>query len=179
MYADDDTTPLAQLLKMRLPSLGVGLGLGILLSFITSKFETVLLENIRLAFFIPFIVYMADAVGTQTQSIYVRDLKSGKAVFHHYLVKETALGLVIGLLAGAAVAGVVWLWFQSAELVLTVSLAMFSAVAIAPVVALVVAEIFQLEHTDPAVGGGPIATVVQDTLTMLVYGLIATAIILH
>ena len=68
-YADDGVTPVKRLVEMRVPSLMVGLVLGIVLSFITSRFENVLSENIKVAFFIPFIVYMADAVGTQTQNI--------------------------------------------------------------------------------------------------------------
>jgi Mg/Co/Ni transporter MgtE len=36
----------------------------------------------------------------------------------------------------------------------------------------------QLEHSDPAVGAGPIATVVQDTVSILIFGFIASAIIL-
>ena len=56
---------------------------------------------------------------------------------------------------------------------------MFAAVLVAPLVALLVTETLQLEHSDPAVGSGPIATVIQDTLSILIFGLIASAIILH
>jgi len=89
-YADDDIVPLKRLLGLRLPSLMIGLLLGIVLSFFASRFEAVLTKNIAVAFFIPFIVYMADAVGTQTQNIYSRDLKSGKANFKSYFLKEGA-----------------------------------------------------------------------------------------
>jgi len=121
---------------------------------------------------------MADAVGTQTQSIYVRDLRTGKAVFKHYLIKETSLGILLGLVFSIITAGITTLWFRSQELTIVVSLSMFCAVALAPLVALIVTEIFQLEKKDPALGSGPIATVVQDTPSALIYGLIASAIIL-
>ena len=177
-YADDDITPIGRLVRMRIPSLMIGLVLGILLSFITSRFEEVLAENIRIAFFIPFIVYMADAVGTQTQTIYTRDLRTGKASFKKYLVKESFLGIILGAASSLVVALITAIWFASAELTLAVSLATFGAIAVAPLVALLVTELLQLEHTDPAVGAGPIATVIQDTLSVLIYGLIASAIIL-
>lgn len=177
-YADDDITPVKTLMRMRIPPLIIGLLLGVLLSFITSRFEEVLAHNIKVAFFIPFIVYMADAVGTQTQNIYVRDLKSGKANFKKYLIKESILGIILGLATGLATALITSLWFSAIDLTLAVSLAMFTTIAIAPVVALAVTEILQLEHKDPAVGSGPIATVIQDTLSVLIYGLIASTIIL-
>ncbi len=60
---------------------------------------------------------------------------------------------------------------------MVVSTAMFFTVTIAPLVALLVTEVLQLEHKDPAVGSGPIATVIQDTLSVLIYGLVASAIL--
>ena len=177
-YAEDDTEPVKLLLRLRIPSLVIGLLLGLVLSFVTSRFEHVLSENISVAFFIPFIVYMADAVGTQTQNIYARDLKTGKADFKKYLIKESALGIILGLIFGAIIAPVIIFWFNSTQLALAVSLATFGAIATAPLIALAVTELLQLEHSDPAAGAGPIATVIQDTASVIIYGVIATLIIL-
>ena len=177
-YADDDVTPLKRLFRMRLPSLMIGLVLGLFLSLITSGFEKVLLENVRIAFFIPLIVYMADAVGTQTQSIYVRDLGRGVAHFHKYLITETIIGILLGLLSSILTFTTIILIFNSTKLALAVSLGMLVAVAVAPLIALLVARLLQIEHTDPAVGAGPIATVIQDTVSVVVYGIVATLIIL-
>jgi len=177
-YADDDVTPLGRLLLMRAPSLFLGLFLGLFLSFITSEFEEVLARNVQIAFFIPFVVYMADAVGTQTQSIYTRDLVTGKASFKRYLVKETFIGLIFGLLFSVIAGGAVYLWLRSGQVSMAVFLGMFGAVASAPVISMVVAEILELEHSDPAVGAGPIATVIQDTSSVLIYGLVCSAVFL-
>ena len=87
-YANDNTESVKRLARMRIPALAIGLTLGIFLSFTTSRFEELLSTNIKIAFFIPFIVYMADAVGAQTQNIYTRDLKTGKANFKKYLAKK-------------------------------------------------------------------------------------------
>ena len=174
MYADDDDVSILNLIKMRFPPLILGLLLGVILSIIASRFEDVLAKDIRVAFFIPFIVYMADAVGTQTQTIYSRDLRSGHTSFNKYLYKESILGLLLGLLSGTMSALVTFVWFRSAQLTLTVSLAMFISIALAPLIALLVTEVLQLEHKDPAVGAGPIATVIQDTLSVLIYGMVAS-----
>ncbi|MDP3954538.1 MAG: magnesium transporter [bacterium] len=177
-YADDDTEPVKLLLRLRMPALAVGLLLGLVLSFVTSRFEEVLAANISVAFFIPFVVYLAAAVGAQTQSIYVRDLRTGKASFKKYLFKETMLGLILGVIFGLVTAFIVGFWFGSKELAQAVALAVLGAVAVAPLIALIVTEILELEHTDPAVGAGPLATVIQDTVSVLIYGFIASAIIL-
>ncbi|MDO8493210.1 MAG: magnesium transporter [bacterium] len=177
-YADDEHTSLPRLIGMRLPPLAIGFVLGILLPFIISRFEELLTRDIRIAFFIPFIIYMADAVATQTESIYIRDLKTGKASFKKYLLKESFVGLILGLVSGVIGGIVAFLWFKSMPLAYTVAFGMLGAIVVAPIVALTVVEILELEHTDPAVGSGPIATVIQDSLSILIFGLIASVFFL-
>lgn len=177
-YVDDDHTPIKRLFKLRIPSLMVGLFLGLFLSFIASRFEEVLAKNVAIAFFIPFIVYLAAAVGSQTQTIYVRDLKTGKANFHTYLIKESILGVILGSFFSVLTGGIVMAWFKSSDLAMAVALGVFGAVFVAPVIALVISEILEMEHEDPAVWAGPMATVVQDTVSVMVFGLIASAILL-
>lgn len=176
--ADDDNDSIKTLVWMRIPPLAIGLLLGFVISFAVSRFEEVLLKHVEVAFFIPFVVYMAAAVGNQTQSIYSRDLSSGKAKFTTYLVKEMALGIILGSIFGLISWGIVYVWFGLPQLAMAVGLAMVAAIGTAPLVALLVTEAFQLEHQDPAVGAGPIGTVIQDTISVLLYGLIASAIIL-
>ncbi len=177
-YADDDLLSVGVLVRLRAPSLVVGLVLGVLLSFVTSRFEQVLSEKIEVAYFIPFVVYIADSVGTQTQNIYARDLRSGNTSFKNYLFKETLIGLLFGALFGASIGLLVMLWFGHWELASAVGLSTFVAISFAPLVALAITELLQLERSDPAVGAGPIATVIQDTLSVLIYGIIASWIVL-
>ena len=177
-YVDDDTEPVKTLLRLRIPSLFVGLVLGIFLSFMTSRFEEVLAKNISVAYFIPFVVYVADAVGTQTQSIFSRDLRSGKARFKKYLFKEGMLGLIFGLIFSFIIFPIVFFWFKSFDLAFAVGLSVFCAILSAPLIALFITEIFELIHIDPAASSGPIATVIQDTISVLIYGVIASLILL-
>lgn len=67
---------------------------------------------------------------------------------------------------------------RSIDLSLAVGLGILGAIASAPPIALVVTEFLQMEHTDPAVGASPIATVIQDAVSVLIYGFIASAIML-
>jgi len=177
-YADDDVSPVSKLLRLRIPSLIIGLFLGLFLSFITSGFEEVLNKNIALAFFLPLIVYLAGAIGTQTETIYTRDLKSGKADFKKYLVKETLLGALLGFVLSVLSSLVIFFWFGSFKLILAVGISLFCAILTAPPIALFVTKIIYFYREDPAVGSGPIATIIQDVVSIVIYGFISSAILL-
>lgn len=177
-YADDDYESIGTLLKLRAPSLIIGLILGVTISFATSRFEEVLSRNVHVAFFLPFIVYIADAIGTQTESIYSRDLKTGKAKLINYFRKELALGLIFGAVFGVFSGAIAFLWLRDNLLTFSVAIATFSAIAIAPMIALFVTHIFKSIHKDPAAGSGPITTVIQDMSSVVIYGIVCSIIIL-
>ncbi len=178
IYADDDKESIGLLLRLRIPPLIVGLVLGIGVSFLTSRFEEVIATNVNVVFFIPFVVYIAAAVGSQTHSIYSRDLKNGHAKFRNYIFKEMLLGIALGTIFGAISWGVVSLWLADAALAKSLGLAVFGAVAVAPLIALITAELLNDLHEDPAVGSGPIATVIQDATSIFIYGAITSLILL-
>ncbi len=178
IYADDDKEPVSLLLRLRMPSLLLGLVLGMGTSFLTSRFEEVIAANVHTAFFIPFVVYIADAIGTQTQTIYARDLKSGHAKFKAYLLKESALGLILGLLFGASSFAIITLWLHDNLLAMSVGISVVCVIMTAPLIALLVTRFLNDLHEDPAVGSGPIATVIQDAISILIYGSILSFFIL-
>ena len=156
----------------------LGLLLGIFISFVVSGFEEVLSKNVQVAFFIPFIVYITDAIGTQTQTIYSRDLKTGRAKFSTYLRKEFTLGIIWGALFAVFSGAVAFIWLDNGPLALCVTAATFLAIAVAPIIALLVTQAFQSIRRDPAVGSGPITTVIQDMLSVLIYGIVCSIILL-
>lgn len=178
VLADDRYESIGTLFKLRIPSLGVGLVLGIALTFLTSSFEEVIARDVHVAFFLPFVIYIADAVANQTESIYARDLKNGRDGFSTYFWKELSLGIIFGIIFSLISGGVAWLWLGDHLVAQTVALSSFLAIAIAPLVALIVAHTLQAYHRDPAAGTGPIATVIQDVISVIIYGFVASLIIL-
>ena len=178
IYADDDTEPVSLLLRLRIPPLLVGLVLGIGISFLTSRFEDVLKTNVHVAFFIPFIVYLADAVGTQSQTIYARDLRNRHVKLHNYLFKETILGIILSVWFGLISWFVVSLWLHDTPLAWSVGISVMLGVGVAPLVGIVVTELLKDLHEDPAVGSGPIATIIQNAISIVIYGIVTSAILL-
>lgn len=176
---DDEKEKVSLLIEHRLPWLVVGLVGGMGLTLVSSRFELLLSKNIGLAYFIPVIVYMADAVGTQTEAVYVRNIGKKGTHFLDYLVKEFLLGLALGALFGAMAGLFAFFIFKSVEISLTVGLAMFATMSTAPIIALIVPTLLKFEHKDPAVGAGPFTTVVQDFISLVCYFVIASLIMLH
>ncbi|MEX0616415.1 MAG: magnesium transporter [Candidatus Woykebacteria bacterium] len=164
---------------MRVPWLIVGLIGGTLASFLVSRFESILTQNISLAFFLPLIVYMSDAVGTQTETIFVRNLAKSKANFLLYSLKEIFIGAALGIIFGIIIWLIAYLWIRSVELASTVGLAMLINVSIAPVIAIIVPEIIFKERADPALGAGPFTTIVQDIISIVIYFTVASIVLFH
>lgn len=174
---DDEKDSISLLIKLRLPWLIVGLIGGIAATFLSAQFESVLTKDIHLAFFIPIIVYMADALGTQTENVYVRNVAREKIHFGKYLIKETMLGLSLGTLFGFISGFFAYVWLRDLNLAITVGLALLITMSLSPLVALAVPSILQYEKKDPAVGAGPMTTVIQDILSLFIYFSVATLIL--
>lgn len=165
------------LFALRLPWLVLGLLGGALLSLFVSRFEAVLSQNISLAFFIPAIVYLSDAVGTQTETLYIRALSRGRVNFTQTLLKEIFVGLALGLTLGSLLGAIAWLWQGNLKVALIVGLAMMVNLTMAPILALLTSQLFYKEHADPALGAGPTATIIQDALSLTVYLVTATFVL--
>jgi len=178
LYADDDYESINILFRLRAPSLFIGLVLGVIISILVSRFEEVLSKNIQIAFFLPFVVYIANAIGAQTGNIYARDLKSGRAKFSKYFRKELLLGVIFGLIFGIVSGVIIFLWLGNIFLAFSVAASTCLAIAVAPTVALVITYMFQFLHDDPAAYSGPIATVIQDMISVVIYGIISSIILL-
>lgn len=166
------------LIEHRFPWLLVGLLGGLLTTIIISRYEAILSADLRLAFFIPIVVYLSDAVGTQTETIYVRALSSNMRIkFSRYILKESAVGLGLGIISGTLLGFFAAYWLKSFEIGLTVGLTMLINLTLAPVLAVLIPSVLYKKHADPALGSGPLATIIQDLISLLVFFLIASTVI--
>jgi magnesium transporter len=160
----------------RLPWLLVGLMGAMLASWIVSSFESQLREEVILAFFVPGIVYMADAVGTQTETLVIRGLSVGVTI-DAVVRRELLTGLAVGVTLAIAFFPFSLVAWGRPEVSIAVSLSLFAACSTATVVAMALPWLLNRLGRDPAFGSGPLATVVQDLLSLLIYFAIAMAII--
>lgn len=160
----------------RLPWLLLGLFGAILSADIVGRFEGVLAENILLAFFIPGIVYLADAVGTQTETVMVRGMSVGVGL-RQVVVRELLTGFLIGLvIAAVAFLLILWRWDRM-DIAFVISFSIFAACSTASATAMILPWALNRMGLDPAYGSGPIATVIQDVLSILIYFAVASRFI--
>jgi magnesium transporter len=111
---------------------------------------------------------MADAVGTQTETLRVRGMSVGVAV-RPVVRLEVVTGALVGLIVSSAFLPFAVLVWHELDVAITVALALFTACSTATLVALTLPWLFQRIDIDPAFGSGPLATVVQDLLSILIY----------
>jgi magnesium transporter len=153
----------------RLPWLLVGLLGSVVATAVVARFERALEARMAIAFFIPGIVYLADAIGTQTEAVVVRGLSLSRASLRELLAHELGTGLLIGLALGALTYPAVLLAFDDPGLALAVSLALVAAGTVATSIGLLLPWMLGWLGSDPAFGSGPLATVVQDVVSLLIY----------
>jgi magnesium transporter len=155
-------------IKHRIPWLLLGLLGAVGAGFIVGGFEKQLETRVILAFFVPGVVYLADAVGTQTEALIIRGMSVGVPV-RKIVGIELLTGAVVGVILAAVFYPVALLGWGRQDVALAVSLSLLAACSIASIVAMALPWAFNKLGQDPAFGSGPLATVIQDLLTILIY----------
>jgi magnesium transporter len=168
--------PAQRRFRHRFPWLIVGLAGAVIAADIVGAFEAQLKVNILLAFFVPGIVYLADAVGTQTETIVVRGLSLGVPI-RRIISRELLTGLAIGAALALIAAPLVWWRWSDPDVALSVGLSVLAACSTATVAAMALPWLFEKFGLDPAFGSGPLATVVQDLLSIWIYLSITTLVV--
>jgi magnesium transporter len=164
--------------RHRLPWLVVGLGGSMVATFVVARFESALTAKPALAFFVPGLVYLADAIGTQSEAVAVRGLSLSHVGLAKLLGGELRTGALIGLVLALLALPMVWLAFGEFRLAAAVSLALAGASMVASVLGLLLPWLLARVGTDPAYGSGPLATIVQDVLSLLIYFACVSVIVL-
>ena len=161
--------PLSDRLRRRLPWLVFGLLASSLVTLVMVGFEEALEANVAVAFFVPALVYIAGAIGSQAVSVSVRALAEEKIEIGRLLRDEMIIGIGIGLSLGGLAAAGVQLVFGDALLSLAVGLAILCGGAVSAVVGFALPWAFDRLGADPALGSGPVCTVIQDAASLAIY----------
>ncbi len=158
------------LTRLRLPWLIFGLLGGLFAAQIVNLFETSLKSHFILAAFIPLIVYMADAVGVQAQTLFIRGLAlEANLDIKKYFLKELKISFIIALILATLLSLVSFLWFGSFLMGIILGISLFLTVICASIIAIVIPWLLEKFKKDPAIGSGPFATIVRDVLSLVLY----------
>ena len=164
--------------RIRLPWLFASCIGGIIAVFIITHFEDSLGRVAYLAAFIPIIMGMGGNIGTQSSTIVVRGLATGRLNVRNIwsvVVKEMTVGLILGVTYGCLIGLVTEIQYSAPALAFSVGCAVLSAMGVAGLVGSLVPMAFAKVNIDPAVATGPFVTTAIDIISVFLYFTIATS----
>jgi len=167
-----------ELVFSRVPWLLIGSLGGLVAAQYVGIFEATLEQNIMLAFFIPTIVYMSDAAGTQTETLFIRTIAiAEKTKLVVYFLRDMLVTACLGIIIGSFLFGMVFLWKRDIQVATIIGLSMCLGISMASPIAMAIPILLRKLGKDPAVGSGPLATIIQDVISLIVYFTVATLVL--
>jgi magnesium transporter len=179
-YKEDNVLrlPFWQSVRHRFPWLLLGLFGGVMAAGIVGSFEETISQHLVLAAFIPLIVYMADAVGTQMEAFIIRDLAMHPRLpFRRYVLRQLSIIVLIGVLTSTLLYTGSLLVYRQAMVSLVLGVSLFAAIISSVLTGLIIPYAFGRFRMDPANASGPIATIIQDLLSVFIYFLVASTLL--
>ncbi len=175
-----ETQSVGRATRIRLPWLFASCIGGIVAFFIIGYFEASLKTLTYLAAFIPVIMGMGGNIGTQSSTIVVRGLATGRLNVRDIwsvVAKELSIGLILGIVYGVLIGVVAQVSFGTGAFTVSVGLAVISSMSVAALVGSMVPMLFARLNIDPAVATGPFVTTSIDIISVFFYFKIATTLL--
>jgi magnesium transporter len=172
-------TPVRKLVSSRIVWLLV-LAIGATLTVqVMNVFEDTLAQVTVLALFVPLLIGTGGNTGNQAATTLTRALALGDVRprdIGRVLVRELAVGVSLGTLLGALGGCITWLLF-SAQVGLVIGLTLLAVCSMAAAIGGMMPIIARALHVDPAVFSNPFITTFVDAAGLIVYFLIARAVL--
>jgi magnesium transporter len=145
--------------------------------FIINSYEYELKQVLALASFIPIIAGMGGNIATQSSTIVVRGLATGRVNMLHFFQivgKETLVGVALGTMFGLLLG--LLATFQHTmhvNLGLVVGISVFAVMAMAATLGTVIPMLLKRFNIDAAIATGPFITTFIDVLGISLYFVVA------
>lgn len=162
---------------IRLPWLLVNL-IGLMFAgLLTARFQ----DTFQLAMligFIPVIMGMSGNIGSQTSTITVRGLATGRlgtrwGEIGRFLWQQVKVGALLASICAVIAAVVAFIWQRDAGspqlVVVAVAISLFLSVQVASLTGTMIPILFNRFGIDPAVASGPLVTTTNDIVGILIY----------
>lgn len=166
---------------VRAPWLFASLVGGVLASFIIGAFEAELAQVLALAAFIPVVVGMGGNIATQSSTIVVRGIATGRVDMgesYKLIFREMRVGMLLGLFYGIILAIICFLGFSEPALLgVVIGLSIFFCMAMSTTVGTFIPLILKRFDVDAAIATGPFVTTSIDLLGVLMYFTVAKVLL--
>lgn len=147
---------------------------GLLLAgLVVNRFEHVFNMAVLVGF-IPVIMGMAGNIGSQTSTIAVRGLATGRlqiipGQLRRFTWQQVKVGAILGIICSSIVAMVAFAQGLPLAVPIAVGISLFLTVQLASINGVIIPVLFQRLGFDPAVASGPLVTTSNDVLGILIY----------
>jgi magnesium transporter len=173
------TTPVWRLVRSRIVWLGVLAVSALLTVSVLDAFEDALAAAVVLSLFIPLITGTGGNTGNQAATTVTRSLALGdvrKRDVLPVLWRETRVGLLLGSMLGVFF-GVLLGLFYGASIGLVLGVTLFAVCTLAAMVGGIMPLVAKAVGADPAVFSNPFITTFVDAAGLIIYFLIAKAVL--
>ena len=178
---EDIFAPATQAAKRRTFWLGINLLTAIFASIVIGLFDAAIEQVVALAILMPIIASMGGIAGTQTATIVIRALATGKLAGSNtrsLILKETSVGVLNGLIWAILTGLSVALLFSDWKLSVIFSTAILINLIAAAFAGAIIPVILQRMKIDPALASGLMLTTVTDSLGFFTFLGLATVVLL-
>ena len=160
--------------RIRFPWLALNMVGGLLTGVLLERFQVRLSEALFLLTFVPVVMGMGGNIGSQTATLTVRGLATGRIGGGErwvapFLWRQVKIGAVLGLTFALLVGLGALLLQQNPWYAVVVGGAMFVAMMLASCNGAVIPLVFERLGIDPAVAAGPLVTTSNDITGILIY----------
>lgn len=146
---------------------------------VLSAFEGTLEQSVSLSLFIPLLIGVGGNAGAQSATTIVRAMAVNDVRFSDIVrvtLREARVGLLLGMTLAVLGLAIVWLFFGQ-SLAIIVSLSLLTICTLASLVGSMMPILANRVGVDPAVVSAPFVTTIVDTTGLIVYFLIARAVL--
>lgn len=176
--------PTLEATKIRFPWLFATFVGGFIVSMIVMGFDTLINKFVMLAAFMPIVAGMGGNVGTQSSTIIVRGLATGRINVKQVmkvLFGQMRIGIILGFAYGILL-GVFAVVFHLHQvnilnMGITISISLMLAMLLAATMGTLTPIILYRLNIDPAIATGPIVTTISDIFGISIYLIIASLLL--
>ena len=164
---DDIFAPVIQSTKRRTLWLGANFLTALLAAAAIGIFEATIEKVVALAILMPIVASMGGIAGSQSLALVIRAQaldQIGSSNSKLLILKESAIGLLNGVIWSAVIASIVYLWFESLFLGGVIAAAIMINLIIGAISGVSLPLILEKLDIDPALAGGVILTTITDVV---------------
>ncbi|MFZ4717691.1 MAG: magnesium transporter, partial [Chthoniobacterales bacterium] len=157
---------------IRFPWLAATVSGGLLCAVMAGSFAATLQQKVVLAVFMALVLGLGEAVAAQSLALTVQSFPFTRVSWRWLRVKlrrEAVTSLLLGLLAGAAVAVLVGLFSRDLPSALSIGGSVVVSILMAGLLGVLIPSLLRLVHRDPKIAAGPITLAAADLFTVSCY----------